>query len=65
MTTVKIQGMSCQHCVAAVTKALQGISGIRNLRVALDTGEATFDADPSVDMAVIRQAVTKAGYTVE
>ncbi len=27
MTTIKIKGMSCQHCVMAVTKALGGIEG--------------------------------------
>ena len=65
MSTIKIKGMSCQHCVAAVTKALQGIAGISNVRVSLDAGEATFDADASVEMPVIRQAVIKAGFTVE
>ena len=65
MTTIKIKGMSCQHCVAAVTKALQGISGLSGVKVSLDAGEASFDADPSVDSATINQAVTKAGFTVE
>lgn len=65
MSTIKIKGMSCQHCVARVTKALQGIAGVSNVQVSLDAGEATFDADASVDMSAVKQAVIKAGYSVE
>ena len=32
MDTIKVSGMSCQHCVGAVTKALEGIEGLRWLR---------------------------------
>ena len=32
MTTIKIRGMSCQHCVMAVTKALGAIDGIKDVR---------------------------------
>ncbi|MGB5233404.1 MAG: cation transporter, partial [Desulfoprunum sp.] len=33
MATIKIKGMSCQHCVAAVTKALSELPGISNVKV--------------------------------
>jgi len=33
MPTIKIEGMSCNHCVMAVTKALSGIDGIGNVKV--------------------------------
>ena len=38
MTTIKISGMSCQHCVMAVTKALGGIDGIKDVQVDLQKG---------------------------
>ena len=40
---IKIKGMSCQHCVMTVKKALEEIDGIANVAVDLATGEATFE----------------------
>jgi copper chaperone len=64
MKSIKIKGMSCQHCVMAVTKALSGIEGIRNVKVNLEKGEASFDEVKPVEAAVIRERVKKAGYDV-
>jgi len=64
MKTIKIKGMTCQHCVMAVTKALSGIDGIRNVKVNLERGEASFDEVKPVEMSVIRERVKKAGYDV-
>mgnify|MGYP000845345603 CR=1 FL=1 len=62
--TIKIKGMSCNHCVMAVTKALSGIEGLKDVKVDLSKGEATFGNDQSVDLKVIKSAVEKAGYEV-
>lgn len=64
MKSVKIKGMSCQHCVMAVTKALEAIDGIKNVSVDLQTGTATYDEIKPLDAAVIEQAIKKAGYDV-
>ena len=64
MTTIKISGMSCQHCVMAVTKALSGIDGIKDVRVDLEKGEATFTEEKSVDQALIRERIVKAGFDI-
>ena len=64
MATVKIKGMSCNHCVMAVQKALSGIDGVRNVNVDVQTGEATFDEAVPVDINTVREAVKKAGYRV-
>ena len=64
MKTVKIKGMSCQHCVMAVTKALGGIEGIKGVQVDLEKGEATFEEKEVVDMQTIKEAVGKAGFEV-
>jgi len=64
MTKIKVEGMSCQHCVMAVTKALQGIDGLKNVKVDLDRGEASFNEVIPVDLKVIRESVGKAGYNV-
>jgi copper chaperone len=64
MTTIKIKGMSCKHCVMAVTKALTGIDGITDVRVDLERGEASFAEGAPVDPALIRERVHKAGFDV-
>ncbi len=62
MKTVKIKGMSCQHCVKAVKKALEEIDGIAEVAVDLSTGEAAFEETHPVDGELIREKIKKAGY---
>lgn len=62
MATVKIKGMSCQHCVASTTKALESITGISNVSVNLEKGEASYDGD--VSMETIKDAILKIGFEV-
>jgi copper chaperone len=64
MKTIKIKGMSCNHCVMAVTRALRDIDGIKNVKVDLKSGEATFDEIEPIDMEDIAERIKKAGYDV-
>ncbi|MBW2090918.1 MAG: heavy-metal-associated domain-containing protein [Deltaproteobacteria bacterium] len=64
MTTIKVKGMTCQHCVMTVTKTLNGIEGLENVNVDLEKGEATFNEVKPVDMNNIKEAIEKAGYHV-
>jgi copper chaperone len=64
MATVKIKGMSCNHCVMAVTKALNEIDGVKDVRVDLAKGEATYNEAIPVDMDVVKAQIAKAGYEV-
>ena len=64
MAAIQIKGMSCNHCVMAVTKALSGIDGISNVKVDLAKGEATFDEATPVDRSVIGERIRKAGFDV-
>jgi copper chaperone len=64
MATVKIKGMSCNHCVMAVTKALNEIDGVKDVRVDLAKGEATYNEAMPVDMDVVKAQIAKAGYEV-
>ena len=60
-TTLKIDGMTCGHCVAWVKKALTGLDGVTVENVAV--GSATVEYDPAVaSPEKIAQAVTDAGY---
>jgi len=62
METIKIKGMSCQHCVKAVTQVLGLIPGLKNVKVDLGKGEATFENSQKVSREEIRKAVEDAGY---
>jgi copper chaperone len=64
MKSIKIKGMSCQHCVMAVTKALGALEGIKNVQVALKSGLATYEEVKPVDPQKIAAAIKKAGYEV-
>jgi len=60
--TLKIDGMSCGHCVAAVKKALEAVEGVSVQNVAI--GSATVSYDPAVTSAdTIVAAVDDAGYS--
>lgn len=65
MTTIKISGMSCSHCTGSVTKALEEIPGITNIQVTLDPGQASFDAQPDVDLAQVVQTIRNLGFDPE
>jgi copper chaperone len=60
--TIRIKGMACSHCVAAVSKALGSIDGVTGVDVDLENGQATFTSETSVDMDAVRQEIEKAGY---
>lgn len=64
MKKITIRGMSCGHCVAAVTKALREIEGITDVTVDLERGEATFSETHPVDPGIVRERIKKAGYDV-
>ena len=63
MYTMKIEGMMCPHCQAAVTKALNGIEGVK-AEVDLEKKEAYVEAADSVSKEELTKAVVNAGYEV-
>jgi copper chaperone len=65
MKTIKIRGMSCQHCVKAVTKALGEIDGITDVTVDLARGEADFEEAKPVDLELLRERLKKAGFELD
>jgi len=56
-----ITGMTCDHCVNAVTGALKDVDGVTDAVVSLDEKRATVTAD-SVDIAKLIAAVEEEGY---
>ena len=63
-TTLKVKGMSCQHCVMSVTKALGQLAGIKNVQVDLAKGEVRFDNTKEIAPNRIEKTIQDAGYEV-
>ena len=61
-TTYDVKGMTCDHCVRAVTEEINAVDGVASVDVSLAEGKAvvTGDADPEA----VRAAVDEAGYEV-
>ena len=64
MKVLQIEGMSCNHCVMRVKKALESISEVKLAEVILDEKQAKVDIDGAVDEGILKQAVEEAGYQV-
>ncbi len=62
---LKIEGMMCQHCVAHVTKALQGIDGVDSVEVNLKKGTAMVTFSTAVSDETLISIITDAGYEVK
>ena len=62
--TYTVAGMTCSHCVRAVTEEVGGVAGVHDVTVDLDTGKVIVAADDHVDDAAVREAVEEAGYEV-
>ncbi len=62
-TTLKISGMSCEHCVKSVTKTLQGLKGVKKASVDLkkESAEVTHNPD-KISVDDLTKAVEDAGY---
>lgn len=63
--TIRIKGMSCAHCVMAVSRALKSIEGLENVTVNLEKGEASFDEARPVSRETLRQRIEDAGYELD
>ena len=61
--TLIIEGMSCQHCVGSVKKAIDSVDGVSSSDVSLGSAKVVYD-ESKTSSDVIAQAVTKAGYRI-
>jgi copper chaperone len=62
-TTINIEGMSCQHCVMSVKKAIGALKGIEQSEVSLGNAVIKYD-DSKVKKEEIETAIEKAGFKV-
>lgn len=62
--TIKIEGMMCSHCEAAVKKALEAVNGVISAEVSHEKGTAVVTLSAPAEDAVLRKAVEDKDYTV-
>jgi copper chaperone CopZ len=58
--TITVEGMSCEHCEASVTEALEGVEGVERATADRESASATVEGDADPDALV--SAVNEAGY---
>ncbi|WP_324653422.1 heavy-metal-associated domain-containing protein [Georgenia sp. H159] len=66
-TVLEVEGMTCGHCVSAVTRELEEVKDVTKVSVILrngETSEVTVVSDAVLDEDALRAAVDEAGYTV-
>jgi len=63
--TLNVEGMSCSHCVNAVTKAVTALEGVSGVNVDLEGKTVTVDYDAEqVSLESIKEAIEDEGYDV-
>lgn len=62
--TYTVTGMTCSHCVAAVTGEISRLDGVTRVDVDLPTGRVAVESDQPLDDAAVAAAVDEAGYTL-
>ena len=64
MTIAKytVKGMTCGHCVAAVSEELSKLASVTDVAVDLPTGEVAITSEDELSVDAVRAAVDEAGY---
>jgi copper chaperone len=60
----KVDGMSCGHCVAAVTTEVSKLDGVTNVDVDLAAGEVTVESEQPIDPNAFAAAIDEAGFAI-
>ncbi len=61
-TTYQVQGMTCGHCVQAVSQEVGALPGVQKVDVDLAQGALTVTSEAELDREAVRAAVDEAGY---
>ena len=65
---VKIEGMTCMHCVSFATEALQSVEGVKSVQVSLEDNQATVEVDSTIPEDTMNKALkdslTNIGFEV-
>ncbi|MBO4160028.1 MULTISPECIES: heavy-metal-associated domain-containing protein [Micromonospora] len=62
ITNYQVKGMTCGHCVSAVSAEVGALDGVTDVQVDLASGRVAVTSDRPLDAASVRAAVDEAGY---
>ena len=63
-TNYVVTGMTCDHCVHAVTEEVSALEGVDDVAVDLDSGRLTVTSEQEIPYATVAAAVDEAGYAL-
>lgn len=63
-TVLHVEGMACEHCVKAVTQAVNALSGIQAVKVDLAGKTVAVQHEPTATRAQMKAAIEEQGYDV-
>ena len=63
-STYTVTGMTCGHCVGAVTDEVGALPGVTAVQVDLETGALSVTSESPIDEGAVAAAVDEAGYAV-
>jgi copper chaperone CopZ len=61
-TTINVSGMTCGHCVSAVTMELSLLPSVTEVDIDLESGQVTITSDAALEQAQLATAIDEAGY---
>lgn len=62
VTSYEVKGMTCGHCVQAVTEEVAKVAGVSDVSVDLERGQMTVTSAAPISEDAVREAVDEAGY---
>ncbi len=63
-TTIRVTGMTCEHCVRSVTEELSALEGVASVSVDLASGATVIASAAPLDPEDVASAVVEAGYAL-
>ncbi len=61
---LKVQGMTCQHCVNTVSRAVSSLEGVSKVEVFLDSGKVKVQMERDIPTEDIKKSIEEWGYKV-
>jgi len=60
--SIAVKGMSCNHCVESITKALNDLGNVHHVKVDLEAGQVSFALGEGADLASVKEAINNLGF---
>lgn len=63
-TSIKVAGMTCQHCVNSVTEEVTSLTGVTSVNIDLASGNVEIESENELAPSDLESAIQEAGYEV-